>query len=63
MTSLVLQGPNLTSDAANEIAAKLQASVKLDTNYAVIELSQITDSDIFNMPTGRHCTTEPLINA
>ncbi|PCH61369.1 MAG: phosphoserine phosphatase SerB [Gammaproteobacteria bacterium] len=46
MTRLVLQGPNLTSEAASEIAAKLQGSVKSDTNYAVIELSQITDSDM-----------------
>jgi len=46
MAILILQGPNLTTNAANEIAAKLQGVANCDSNYVAITLSQITVSDM-----------------
>lgn len=46
MTKLVLQGSNLTDDAAKDIAAKLQATLAINVNYAVIDVSHITNNDV-----------------
>lgn len=46
MTKLVLQGSNLSVETAEDISAKVQGTIELSDNYAVIEQSQLTTIDV-----------------
>ncbi|NQY51352.1 MAG: phosphoserine phosphatase SerB [Piscirickettsiaceae bacterium] len=46
MRQMVLQGSNLTIHAAKDIAVKLQGTVKINNDYAVVELFRITASNL-----------------
>lgn len=46
MTKLVLQGSNLSVETAEDISAKVQGTLELNDNYAVIEQSQLTTIDV-----------------
>lgn len=46
MRQMILQGPNLTINAAKEIAVRLKGTIEINNNYAVVELFRIISSDL-----------------